>query len=73
MWTSYVTICIQRHNVWVVYVKQHLFLRMKVHELVLLQDLSLSHDLEGVHFGLALESNQLDPSKSAIAEGAYNL
>ena len=53
--------------------EEGLLLGVEVHELVLLEDLLLAHDLEGVDLGLPPELDQLDPPEGAVAEGGQHL
>lgn len=59
---------VQGDDVGVVDLEQHLLLGVKVHELVLLEDLLFAHDLEGIDFLAAAELDQLDPAEGAVAE-----
>lgn len=59
---------VQRHDVGVVDLEEHLLLRVQVHQLVLLQNLLLPHDLQRVDLVPAAELDQLHPAEGAVAE-----
>lgn len=59
---------VQRDDVGVIDLQQHFLLRVKVHQLVLLEYLLLAHDLEGVYFFPPAELDQLDPAEGAVAQ-----
>ena len=63
---------LQGHDVGVVDLQQHLLLRVQVHQLVLLQNLLLPHDLERVDLVPAAELDQLDPAEGAVAESGQH-
>lgn len=59
---------VQGNNVGVIDFQQHLLLRMQMHQLILLKNFLLAHDLESVNFTLTSEFDELDPAKGAITQ-----
>ena len=63
---------VQTDNIGMINIEKDLFLRVKMHELVLLDNFSFAHDFQSVHLLFAFESDKLDPTKGSIAKGAQD-